>query len=79
MKIYTVVGEVECEGIQGIIFSFKERSKAEAFKVFCEHYNSLEEESLATGMHNEWMENHPAKNNYPYFGIVESELVESDA
>lgn len=45
MRIYTVVGVVDREGIQGFIFSFKERSKAEAFKIFCEYYNSLEEKA----------------------------------
>ena len=75
MIIYTVVGVVDCEGIQGFIFSFKERSKAEAFKLFCEHYNSLEKESRAAGMYEEWMAAHPAKDIYPYFDIVESELV----
>jgi hypothetical protein len=78
MIIYTVVGEVDCEGIQGLIMSFKDQKMAEAFKVFCEYYNTLEDECLSTGTHNDWMDNHPAKNNYPYFGIVESELVGED-
>lgn len=79
MRIYTVVGVVDREGIQGFIFSFKERSKAEAFKIFCEYYNSLEEKSREVGWHEEWKKNHPAKDNYPYFDIIESELVGGDA
>ena len=78
MKIYTVVGEVDCEGIQGLGASFSSEAKALEYKGRCEAYDKTSPVKKYDSGYRIWRASHPMGYNYDSYDVIEHELIGGD-
>lgn len=75
MKIYTVVGEMDHEGMAWVGPSFIGKSNAYKFKIACDAYDNTKPTNKHDSVYEEWERVHPVNFKFDGYDVVEHELV----